>query len=537
MLTRRKAGPCQNKKLSLTFLLSGLVTLVVLLTSTILLVGSYDSKKQSLIETTLHLNFVNADRMSKTMDSLFQSIRGSLEYNAGILSNIDAMTPEQVNNELELMRSSSNFFNSIVVINAAGVIRNVEPASIGSAGKPITSATSREALALREPYISAPYTTPNTKRLIVFMSQPMFSSTGTYLGILGGSIYLQEPNILSEIFGNNSVDDLGSYYYIVDSGGHVLYHPDKQFIGADVSGNKVVQNLMKGESGEQQVRNTHGTELLAGYSSVPANGWGIAVVSPNSLIQKQLMGHIRTILGYSLIPFSALLVGVILLARALARPFAYLANMVSKVGKEKIVLPEARTHWSREADLLTKAVFLAVADIQKQTDQLTRDAATDTLTGLENRRSLEYTMGRWIASGLPFSLIMLDVDRFKFVNDTYGHLTGDEVLRHVAEVIVASLRPDDVCHRYGGEEFVILLARTKPAEAFLAAERIRRALEHSKGPIPAKVTVSQGIAHYPLHASGREGLLKMADQALYLAKHSGRNRTMVAGEKADAAKA
>ncbi|MNP09010.1 putative diguanylate cyclase YdaM [compost metagenome] len=195
------------------------------------------------------------------------------------------------------------------------------------------------------------------------------------------------------------------------------------------------------------------------------------------------------------------------------------------------MLPEAKPHWSREADLLTKAVFLAVADIQKQTDQLTQEAATDTLTGLKNRRSLEYTLSQWMASGVPFSLIVLDVDRFKFVNDTYGHVTGDEVLKHVAGVIVSSLRPDDVCHRFGGEEFVILLARTRPAEAFKAAERVRRALEQSKGPIPTQVTVSQGIAHYPQHASEQEELLEKADQALYLAKKNGRNKTIVAEDK------
>ncbi|WP_019909540.1 sensor domain-containing diguanylate cyclase [Paenibacillus sp. HW567] len=528
MLTLRRAGPRRSKKLSFTSLLTGLVTLVVLLTSSILLIGSYESKKQSLMETTLHLNYASANRMSKTMDSLFQSMRASLEYNAAELSGIDAMTPWQVDNSLELMRKSSNFFNSIAVVGSTGLVRNVEPGAIGTAGKHITSEAATEALSLEQPYLSAPYMTPNTKRLIVFMSQPVFGKTGTYLGILSGTLYLQENNVLSQIFGNNNVNDSSSYYYIVDSSGHLVYHPDKQLIGKDVSSNEVVQKLMKGQSGEQQVRNTLGTEVLAGYYSVPANGWGIVVASPISIIHNQLMSHIRTILAYSLLPFVILLMGVILVARRLARPFVSLADLVSKVGKEKVVLPEVKPHWSREADLLTKAVLLAVAEIQKQTDTLTQEAATDALTGLKNRRSLELTINQWIAAGKPFSLIVLDVDKFKFVNDTYGHLTGDEVLKHVAGVIVSSLRPDDVCHRYGGEEFVILLARTKPDEAFNVAERVRRALEVSQMPIPARVTASQGIAHYPQHASEPGLLLEKADRALYLAKSNGRNRTMSA---------
>ncbi|MNO56116.1 Diguanylate cyclase DosC [compost metagenome] len=528
MLTMRRTEPRQSKKLSLTSLLTGLVTLVVLLTSSILLIGSYESKKQSLMETTLHLNYYNADRMTKTMDSLFQSMRSSLEYSAAKLSDDDASTPEQVNDYLELMRNSSNYFNSIAVVDADGLLRNVVPASLGTVGDRITSKAGLEALAIKKPYISSPYMTSTTKRLIVFMSQPIFSNNGTYRGILSGTFYLQENNILSMIFGDNNVDDSGSYYYIVDSSGQLLYHPDKQLIGEDVSRNKVVQKLMKGESGEQQVRNTRSVEVLAGYSSVPANGWGIVVVSPLSVIHYQLMGHLRTILGYSLFPFIILLMGVILVACKLARPFVYLANLVSRMGKEKIVLPEAKPQWSREADLLTKAVLLAVTDIQKQTDQLTQEAATDALTGLKNRRSLEYTMSQWIASGQPFSLIVLDVDKFKLVNDTYGHLIGDEVLKHVAKVIVTSFRSDDVCHRYGGEEFIILMAHTRPEEAFTVAERVRRALEQSRGPIPTQVTISQGIAHYPVHALEREGLLEKADQALYLAKSRGRNRTLVA---------
>ncbi|MGW8957947.1 sensor domain-containing diguanylate cyclase [Paenibacillus sp. NPDC055715] len=528
MLILRRDELRQSKKLSLTLLLTGLVVLMVLLTSSILLVGSYESQKKSLTETTLHLNYSQADNISKTMNSLFQSMRGSLEYSADKLSNVDAMTSKQVDDYLELMRNSSNFFNSIIVINANGLICNLVPTGLGRAGKHITSKVGLEALATPKPFISSPYMTSSTKRLIVFMSQPIFSRTGTYLGILGGTLYLQENNILSKIFGNNNVDNSGSYYYIVDSKGHLLYHPDKQLIGADVSNNKVVQKLMKGESGKQQVRDISGVEMLAGYSSVPANGWGIVVVSPIGLIHHQLMDHIRTILWYSLLPFIILLMGVILVAFRLARPFVYLANLVSKMGKEKIVLPEAKPNWSREADLLTKAVLLAVTDIQKQTDQLTQEAATDALTGLMNRRSLEYTISQWIASGFPFSLIMLDVDKFKFINDTYGHLIGDEVLKHVAEVIVTSLRPDDVCYRYGGEEFVILLDGTRSEEAFNVAERIRRDLKQSRAPIPIRVTVSQGIANYPLHASEREELLEKADQALYLAKSRGRNRTIVA---------
>lgn len=519
----------KKKKLSLTALLIGLVTLAVLLTSTILLTASYQSKKRSLIQTTLSLNLANAERMSQTMDSLFRSMRGTLEFSADRLSN--SVKPEEINNYLELMRNSSNYFNSIFLVGNNGIIRNTSPTTLGIAGQKVDSPWAVEALNLRAPYLSEPHIAPSTGRMIVFMSEPLYDQDRHYLGQLAGTIYLQNHNILNMIFGNSDVDAVGgSYYYIVSADGHLLFHPDKDRINEDVSANKVVQDLMNGKSGKMQAVNVRGIPMLAGYSKVTSSGWGVVVVSPVSVIQNELYSHIRITLAYTLIPFVILLLLVILLAHQLAKPFVMLADLMSRVGKEKLELPELKPHWNREADLLTQAVAIAWSDIQKQTDQLTQEAMTDLLTGLANRRSVEATMNQWIAAHFSFSVIALDVDKFKFVNDTYGHLAGDEVLKQVAGILLASVRPGDVCARYGGEEFVVLLPRTKAADAYLVAERIRKTLEGSAGPLAMKVTSSQGIAHFPTHGNSREELLEQADQAMYMAKGMGRNRTVIAGE-------
>ncbi|WP_025707174.1 sensor domain-containing diguanylate cyclase [Paenibacillus graminis] len=525
------AGQRPQKKLSLTLLLIGLVTLVVLLTSTILLTASYHSKKKSLIETTLNLNQANADRMSRTMDSLFRSMRSSMAYSADKLSRLDVLPSGEVDDYLELMRKSSTYFNSILLVGADGIVRNTSPATLGMEGKPIKSPWALEALGLKSPYLSEPYTAVSTGRMIIFMSEPVYAPDKHYLGQLGGTIYLQDNNILNMIFGNtDDIDASGSYYYIVSSSGHLLFHPDKERINEDVSGNEVVRELMKGNSGQREALNLRGVQLLAGYSSVQANGWGIVVVSPVSFIQKELWSQIRTTLAYTLIPFAVLLLLAVLLAHQLAQPFVMLADLMSRVGKGKAELPELKPHWNREADLLTKAVTIAWSNIQKHTDQLTQAAMTDILTGLANRRSLELTMNQWIAAQFSFSVIVLDVDKFKFVNDTYGHLAGDEVLKQVAGILKMSIRPGDVCCRYGGEEFVVLLPRTKPSDAYTVAERIRKTLEASEVPLAVKVTSSQGIAHYPSHGNTLEELLQQADRAMYSAKGRGRNRTVIADE-------
>jgi diguanylate cyclase (GGDEF)-like protein len=520
-----------RKKLGLTTLLIALVTMVVVLTSAIILLASYESKKQSLIETTLNLNYANANRISQTVDSLFQSMRSSLQYSAGKFMSDDGPKEDQINQYLELMRKSSSYFNSIALVNENGMIRNVAPESLGTAGLLVSTKPVLDALAAKKPFLSQPHITGATNKLIMFMSHPLFTSEGQYKGVLGGTIYLQDNNIFGMIFGHNEIDESGSYYYIVGSDGHLLYHPDKTRIGEDVSRNKVVQQLMKRKSGEQLVTNTRGVELLAGYSSVPASGWGVVAVSPVSVMHDQLISHLKKILWYTLLPFAMLIAVVIVIARRLASPFVYLADLVSKVGKEMIELPEARPHWNREADLLTKTIFTALSEMQKQNDQLTRHAMTDLLTGLMNRRALELTMQEWIEAETSFSLIAIDVDKFKFVNDTYGHLTGDEVLKRVGGVIASSVRPGDVCCRYGGEEFIVLLARTKVEEAYIVAERIRKTLETSAVPTILPITVSQGIAHFPTHATVSEMLLEKADQALYHAKNTGRNRTVVTDEE------
>ncbi|WP_019911660.1 sensor domain-containing diguanylate cyclase [Paenibacillus sp. HW567] len=520
----------EKKKLSLTALLIGLVTLVVLLTSTILLTASYQSKKISLINTTLNLNFSNAERMSQTMDSLFRSMRSSLEFSAYRLSH--GVKPEEINNYLELMRNSSNYFNSILLVGENGVIRSTSPTTLGLAGKKVDSPWALEALRMKSAYLSEPYTASATGRMIVFMSEPLYDENQHYLGQLGGTIYLQNHNILNMIFGggNNDVNAGGSYYYIVSADGHLLFHPDKSRINEDVSSNRVVQELIKGKSGQMQAVNVRGIPMLAGYSKVTSNGWGVVVVSPVSAIQNELLSHLRITIAYTIIPFVILLLLVILLAHQLAKPFVMLADLMSRVGKEKMELPELKPHWNREADLLTQAVAIAWSDVQKQTSQLTQEAMTDLLTGLVNRRSVEATMNQWIAAQFSFSVIALDVDKFKFVNDTYGHLAGDEVLKQVAGILTSSVRPGDVCCRYGGEEFVVLLPRTKAADAYLVAERIRKTLEASAAPLAMKVTSSQGIAHFPTHGKSREELLEQADQAMYMAKGLGRNRTIIASE-------
>jgi len=131
----------------------------------------------------------------------------------------------------------------------------------------------------------------------------------------------------------------------------------------------------------------------------------------------------------------------------------------------------------------------------------------------------------------PLSLLVLDVDHFKQVNDTYGHQTGDAVLREVAHALVANTKNFDVAARYGGDEFVVLLPGCSRDDAMRVAQRVRGEIAHQVGEAP--VTISAGVATVPDNAVDAERLMAAADAALYDAKRTGRDRVAASGRSGD----
>ena len=156
-------------------------------------------------------------------------------------------------------------------------------------------------------------------------------------------------------------------------------------------------------------------------------------------------------------------------------------------------------------------------------------STVDPLTKLMNRRETRCALENWTEQGRPFALLIFDIDKFKRVNDTDGHAMGDEVLKYLAASILEIARKDDVCCRFGGEEFVMLLPETDRHDAFQLAERLRNKLESTVSPCGDVVTISIGIAMYPEDRAHADGLLELADQCLYEAKRTGRNRTIEYG--------
>lgn len=196
-------------------------------------------------------------------------------------------------------------------------------------------------------------------------------------------------------------------------------------------------------------------------------------------------------------------------------------------------LPNAQQ--SAWAERVAEQIGLAVSNLRLR-DSLRNQAIRDGLTGLFNRRYFEEAAERELSRAKrherPLVFMVLDVDHFKRFNDTYGHDAGDYLLREVGQLLRRSVRQSDFACRFGGEEFVLILPESPVEEARKRADQIRQGfhalgLSH-QGKVLGQVTVSIGVAAYPDHGADRDVLIRSADEALYRAKHEGRDRVVVA---------
>ena len=197
--------------------------------------------------------------------------------------------------------------------------------------------------------------------------------------------------------------------------------------------------------------------------------------------------------------------------------------------------------WQRQDEIgeLSQSFDAMTEYLEKAHTELELLACQDGLTGILNRREFDrlfpIEFSRAVRYKHNLSLIMLDLDHFKEVNDKHGHLTGDKVLQTFATLVKKTIRDIDQFARYGGEEFVLILPEADREGACVLAERIRKLVEDTNfgdaDGEPLHVTISAGIANYPEHGTSEKEIIESADKVLYLAKHGGRNRVDCAGIK------
>ncbi|MEG2046333.1 MAG: sensor domain-containing diguanylate cyclase [Comamonas sp.] len=496
--------------------------------------AGYTVQRQQLIDTTQEGNAAYARKLAKSTEDFLQSALQQLAYTARLLAA--HMDDEDVLiNEATRLRLQTKSFNSITIYNPLGTVLATSPETLQIKGKTLTSGAVQESLRTQGPVISQAYMS-TAGNLIIFISQPIFSDQGDYLGAVGGSIYLKQESMLDKLLGEHFYED-GSYLFVVDQTKRIIYHPQNERVGQVVDGNEAIDQVVAGASGRTAVTNSQGVPMLAGYAPVPSAGWGIVAQRPTSATLEPLDALMRTML-YKTLPLTLLLLLLIWWgARRIAQPLRQLAN-----GAHTMDQPETAQNiqsvqsWYYEAQELKKAMLVGLGLLHKNITKLRQDVHTDPLTGLGNRRHLDAALVSFAANRTPFSVVALDIDHFKKVNDSFGHDVGDTVLKHLALQMRDVSRIDDLPCRVGGEEFVILLPGAPRHIAAQVAERLRMLVETTALPTVGRITISLGVSSWPDGSTDMPTVFKQADDMLYAAKHAGRNRVEVfAADKAEAA--
>lgn len=504
--------------------------LILLLTvSTALLIlantfyTSHKMQRALLIGQTLEASQAYA---SKTADSVNNFLLAAQQQLAFAAQDVLLMQqdPEQLKRIVERLKHQTRSFNSVVVLDADGVALAITSPASQFFGKKLQNQGAMQALVERKPLISQPYISV-TNHLTVFLTHPVFDAQGVYLGFVGGSIYLDEESILYMLLGRHYHAD-ESYIYVVDQERRIIYHQDPERVGEIIYDNPVIEQVITQQIGSQQLINSKGVEMLAGYAPVASARWGVVTQRSLKTTLAYMDQQMLEVAKYSFPFFMLIMLAVWQVSNWISRPLWQLASHA-----EYLDGPDVNTKisnvsvWYFEASQLKYALLRGLAGLNRKMGQLNLENITDPLTGLINRRGMQATLDVWEHKQQPFSIIMGDIDHFKRINDQFGHDVGDEVLQFLAKHMHDSCRPDDLVCRVGGEEFVMLLPNIDIVSAHKAAERLRKCVENNIcSSIGQAITLSFGVASWPCGHASIADVMKNADLALYSAKDAGRNR-------------
>lgn len=496
--------------------------LCTLLSITIISVSSsYFMQKETLIENTLERHFAYSQKLATSAELSIEDAQKMLAESAQALAQNFA-NENALSQETNRLLNQSSTFNSISIINAEGVVVAVSPPMYDIIGQVVTSKSAQEAIRTKVPTISEPYEAM-TGRLIIMLTYPIFDDKDTYLGAINGAIYLREPNIFSSLMQTHFSQDQ-SYVFVVDENGTIIYHENQKRINDNVAENNVVEEVLQRESGAMEVTNSKGQRMLAGYSFVEGANWGVISQRP---LDVTVLPAQETVLRNSLLtlPFIAIIVALyIFFATKIAKPMYDLTEL-TKQNAEHHGLAQLQdvNGWYHEANQLKQTLITSFTALQSEVNVLKTEATHDALTNLLNRRAVVTTLKSWDAAKMSYTIILFDIDKFKIVNDTYGHQVGDDVLVYFANKMRAHTMPYHLCCRYGGEEFIILLPNATIEQATTLANTLREDLTITVSPTGQPITVSGGVAASNTTQRYKE-VIEAADEALYAAKTSGRNQ-------------
>lgn len=510
--------------------LRGLILFIVLVSIMATLCNSlvvaYRVQRDALIHFTLESNGAYAAKVASSIGEFLRAAHNNLNYSARVLGEHWG-NPQVLRDEALRLEAQDQYFNSIEIIDANGKLLESNPPAPQIVGSNAPASSIVQALKERRPLVSSTYVSRQGK-LIVFVSEPVFSKTGEFLGAVVGSIYLLDQSVLHTVISSHFHHE-GTFAFVADGNRRLLYHPESKRISEVLGDNPAVDAALRGESGSMEIKNSRGTEMLAGYARVPDSNWAVVVQRPRDIslatLRKLMHDMIMGMIPAGLLGLVLVFSGSTLIARPLRQLSAAAQQLSAPQNTERLKRINA---WYHDASAIRQAMLTGVHLLQQKLGLLNHEAQSDPLTGLANRRAMDGLLHLLMQTGQAYSVLALDIDHFKRVNDTFGHDAGDVALKKVAEILQQNSRANDLACRSGGEEFSLLLPDTSLEIARTIAERIRESIAATDIPGVGKLTISIGVASKGAAPMTPQQVLKLADQRLYSAKGSGRNKVVAA---------
>lgn len=513
------------RRLDLKRLILALAFFGVMLTLGNALLATHKVQKSLLIADTLEANRVYALKVANVTDLFLNSAMSQLEYSATHIS-VNKSRHEDLQQELNRLLLQTDNFNSSIIVHKSGRVVAVAPDSLNLAGEIIEGELALKPIALQQALISDPFISP-AGNLIISLSQPLYDDNGIYYGFLAAGIYLQSENAISQLLEEHHYQD-GSYLYVVDQANKLIFHRDEHRIGEEITDNAMIQKVIAGHMGSMHTHNSLGVDMLGGYAPVQHTKWGVVAQTPVSELQDKIDSTVIKILCSTVPLMVVTLLVILFVGSKIAQPLSQLAQAAKDTNNSVGQRLKRIKAWYFEASYLKRTIMASREQIGKTIEELDQDRQKDQMTNLLNRRGIDYALQKFSAEETPFAVLALDIDHFKRVNDTYGHDVGDSVIKKFAELMQQSAREQDLVCRCGGEEFFIFLPRVHINLAYKIAERLRNNIADYDFDQVGHITTSIGIAKWPDTSIEIHSVLKMADRALYSAKESGRNCTVIA---------
>lgn len=485
----------------------------------------YDTQKKLLTDQFFKINLNYSLKLANTVETFFSSSQSQLSFSAQLLAD-NMKNADTLQNEIERIRQIGHRFNSVSVIDKQGYVRAFSPLQPGVIDARLTSPSHAAAIQANTFFISQPYVSL-IGNLIVYISVPIHNADGEQLGYVGGSIYLNNRNATNE-FMNSQFDDDNYDTFVLNKDGTIIYHHDKNRIGQKIDDNSLKQMALLGNKGNFRLTDSQGATFLAGFAKVKRADWIILTLQTEDIVTQALNNVMIDVTKKSAPVLLITLFMITLLTIYIAKPLRMLGLAASRMDDPDVISKiRAVSSWYFEVEHLKRVILWGTILLHKRIGKLSSQAHTDPLTGLLNRRGLHENIEMSLLNNSVVSVIVIDIDHFKNVNDTYGHDVGDEVIKMLGRHLKTNSRKTDLVCRTGGEEFLMLLPGIDIHLAVVIAERLRKNVAEMSFPICQHITISIGVTSFLPKEVPIDAALKTADNALYRAKKAGRNKVIV----------